>query len=78
MKVLELKKIRTTYSHNCSKNTKIRKGILNVLESISSSLKWAATMLPTWVLGAQSLSEVLRFADLIFTKIKINYFNIFC
>ncbi len=61
-------KINSTYSHNCSKNTEIRKSILDVLESISSSLQRAATMLPAGVLGAECFSEVLRFADFILTE----------
>jgi hypothetical protein len=63
-------KINSTHSHNYSKNTKIREGILDVLESISSSLEWAATMLPAWVLGTECFSEVLRFADFILTEIR--------
>jgi len=62
-------KANSTYSHNCSKNTKIRKSILDVLESISSRLEWAATMLPAGVLGTECFCEVLRFADFIFTEI---------
>ncbi len=61
-------KINSTYSHYCSKNTEIRKSILDVLESISSSLQRAATMLPARVLGTECFSEVLRFADFILTE----------
>ena len=61
-----------TYNNNRLQSTNVGKVNINVLQSISSSPEWAATLLPTWVLSTQFFCEVLVIANFVFTeKIKL-------
>jgi len=44
---------------------------LNILQGISSSLEWTATVLPSGELGTQLLCKIGRLANIILTEIKI-------
>ena len=55
------------YLDNGSKNSKLRKRVLDVLQVHLAGPEGAAALLPAWVLTAKSLGEVLGLANGIFT-----------
>ena len=52
-----------TYSNNRSKNSKIGKRVLDVLQVNLTSPEGATALLPAWVLSTESLGEVLGIAN---------------
>ena len=64
-----------TYSNNRSKNSKIGKRVLDVLQVNLTSPKGATALLPAWVLSTESLGEVLGIANRVFAEksMKLGY-----
>lgn len=65
-----------TYINNRSKNSKIGKGVLDVLEVHLTSPEWATALLPAWELFTESLGEVLGVTEWVLTVKKIQAFEL--